>query len=205
MRKANKRGKRSRNTKSVVPMVPKYRTEGLGVTFGSINSAWNVLDLPYITNTTDVVGRWTRKLIITEFGMDGLLVGGQSNFVTDDPFNAVRIIVAVVAPGFVSADMAVYSISSHIQPGVVKIERKVVDRIINLQVPAKDSVGYIPASSRVSVRLPMNVTCVYDQAGSDFPTAGSSLAMMMVSDSSVAPHPGFTSGHWWINFRDCWA
>lgn len=184
------------------PVVKKFKSTDLNTLFGSIDDSWIIQDLVNITNTTDVTGRWTRKIRLLKFQLQGLLVGGQSNLVTDDAYNGVRIVLFEGAPGLASVDFAGFDQNVHLQPGISGITRIFMDRMIALRVSAPDSTGYVPACTTVSFSRGVHTICVFDQSGAAYPAAGASLYLAMISDSAAVSNPGFTIGHFTLTFID---
>lgn len=184
------------------PVVKKFKSTDLNTIFGSISDSWIIQDLVTITNTTDVSGRWTRKIKLLRFQLQGLLVGGQSNLATDDAYNGVRLVLFEGAPGLATVDFAGFDQNVHLQPGISGITRVLMDRMIALRVSAPDSVGYVPACTTVSFSRGVNTVCIFDASGLITPAAGSSLYLTMISDSAAVSNPGFTIGHVTLTFVD---
>jgi hypothetical protein len=151
--------------------------------------------VPYTACGTDISQRIGRAVVLKSLHVKGLLVGGQNNLVTDDSYNVMRIAVFVGRSGLVTADWAARDINDPLLPGVDGVVEVLVDRFIRLQVPAADSVGYIPATANVDIVRALNCECLYGDSAISYPEGGLSLYFAMCSDSAAASHPGFTSGY----------
>jgi len=124
--------------------------------------------------------------------IDGCLLGGQSNNVADDKYNEFRIVIADGTPAM--AGLMAPSVESFVgprtNPGVKKI---IHDRTVCLASPGPDSVGYMPPVRNVCFFIPLSGTVDFTGAGAG--TQGSrSITTSMVSDSVIAPSPGFSNG-----------
>lgn len=200
VRKSRRRG-RKRSSRAIVYL--KRRQVNLSTSFSSVNTSWIIEDVPLTTAGTDIANRIGRAIRLSRFVVRGMVVGGQSNLVTDDPYNAFRIVIFVGRPELVSADWAARTIDDPVYPGVDGVNRCLFDKILNLQVPAADSTGYVPATRQVDYTFNLNTVALYGTNVAAVPQGGESLYLAMISDSAAASNPGFTSGYYVLFFRDC--
>jgi hypothetical protein len=132
----------------------------------------------------------------------GTLVGGQINAVTDDPYNAFRIMVITGNVG-ISVPIAALIVSSVLSPELVPGLKSVLyDKAFPLQSPGKDGTGYLRAVKEVTIdlRLP---SIVANFSGSAAGTqTGTTAYLIMASDSSTVPNPGLVDGTWVLAFSD---
>jgi hypothetical protein len=180
----------------------KYNATALSAAFGSISDEWIIQDCSYLQAGTDLVRRLGRKVRITGFGLQGLLVGGQSNLETDDAYNNVRLVIFIGTTSMASGDWSSLSISNHIVPGQTGVTRVLFDRTYALKVHAPDSTGYVPACKAFNLHIPVTVNVLYNTDAQAYASGSLSLYFALVSDSSAVSNPGFTSGHWYIQFAD---
>jgi len=119
-----------------------------------------------------------------------MLVGGQTNVVTDDSYNTFRIVVFSHTVGSTIA----FTLTDLLDPRFNQGLRKVFyDKSFTLTSPGRDSTGYMPAVHKIEATIPLNFLQLYSGTGA---TAVSTeeLAIGMVSDSVGVPNPGFESG-----------
>jgi len=180
----------------------KYTATALTGSFSSVGATWIIKDCTTLAGGTDITERLGRKVRFSGLGIQGLLVGGQSNAVSDDPYNAFRLIAFIGKPGLVTADWAAFTINSHLVAGQHGVKVIMVDRLINLRVYGADSTGYIPATAKVDIKTRFSRLGLYDQDASDEVTAGDAIYIACISDSAAVSNPGFTSGHFYVTFED---
>lgn len=180
----------------------KRRQVALVDDFSAIGASWNILDVPYTACGTDIGNRIGRVINLRRFFLRGMLVGGQSNLVTDDSYNTVRMVCFVGRAGLVTADWAARNIDDPVLPGVDGVKQVLVDRVITLQVPALDSTGYIPATKHVAWETNLSLQVEYGEAAASVPAGSDSLYLALVSDSAAAPNPGFTVGFHCLLWQD---
>jgi len=122
----------------------------------------------------------------------GTIVGGQSNSVSDDNRNVVRLSLIL---GVVGTAPSGYTCNTILDPrfttGVVRV---LWDRVLVLQSPGKDSTGYMPSSKEVRVRVPIRVGPLLYSGTAANTIKGQELYFCVVSDSSAIPNPGFVNG-----------
>lgn len=167
----------------------------LTLNFGSIGSAGNVYD---ITNNiplgNDLYQRVGRLIQLSEIEIHGDLFGGQSNLGTDDNRNVVRILILITNGLTTAANLS--NINAYVRPwhidGVVSVLYQ--GRFV-LRSSARDSVGYMPAGQLVHIVRKTRQQITYSPLTSNY-----HLLVHMISDSAIAPNPGFVSGYFRLRF-----
>lgn len=180
----------------------KHFSRVLTTNFASISTTATALDLAaLITQGTDWTNRIGRSVFIQGVYVEGTLHGGQSNLVTDDNHNTVRLVVAsglptTMAASFVSAfTLSQYPVNAEILVGCQHVH---LDKSIELPSPGPDSTGYMPSIKHFRAYVPINKYVTYGNiAPSDVTTC-----LVAVSDSSAVSHPGFVTGAFDILFTD---
>lgn len=176
----------------------KYVNLDLTTQFASVGTTTVTYNVSQIAQGATLNQRQGNLAVVRELMLDGVLRGGQSNLATDDSVNAVRMIVWVGAIGATPG----YGFGTWPNPNTITgCERILYDSMFTLTSPGRDSTGYMPASRRVRFRLPVNVVCPFTSAAAN---SGSMHAvyLSMVTDSSLAPNPGFTQGYLATKFTD---
>jgi hypothetical protein len=149
----------------------------------------------------DVGNRVGRLIHLKKVLLECSLVGGQQNIGLDDRYNQVRVMISVGPAGLGSGAFSAMDMTQPSDPRLYGINRILYDKIHMLQSPGRDSTGYMPAVSQVSVVIPLNLDVSYTGA------AGNTLSSQCVyfsavSDSVVAPHPGIASGAIYCVYSD---
>ena len=159
-------------------------------TFGSVGTGGSVATIAQnITQGTDNINRIGRKVVLTGFRLCGTLIGAQINSGADDPYNTFRITCYTVKQGISGIAIAVNDeLDGYHKPGLGTVY---YDKKILLTVPAKDSVGYIPAVRNVDIRIRFRKPIVYSAVSN---IAENEVFLQCVSDSAVIPHCGFVNG-----------
>ncbi len=171
---------------------------------GSFSTAGVLVDLlSSIAQGNDTSNREGRAIYLTEVSLSGVLSGGQSNTAADDNHNVVRMVIFRGDPGLsvatatgswpinVPADVRFF-------PGAARVLH---DRIIALPSPGRDSTGYLPATRNVKLRLPLNQRILFTGAAAGT-VSSTTIYVYFVSDSNLAPHPGFIQGEIVSTFAD---
>jgi hypothetical protein len=173
----------------------RFVTVPLISTFPSITSTWSLYEPTNLIRLgTDYNGRLGRQVKITKLQMKGIVVGGQSNLGTDDPRNVVRVVVALVDGSFTSSSLSGISLGVPVTnqnvTGLLTLYR---DLLINLNTFSRDTTGYVPAQKAVGFTVSPNATLLYNDSIGGFSPVPR-IIICVLSDSSFAPSPGFTSG-----------
>jgi hypothetical protein len=125
----------------------------------------------------------------------GTLVGGQVNGIADDPWSTCRMFFCWADPGtvFTSGNCTVAGIiNPRTLPGFHHMIR---DEVVTLGSPGKDSVGYMRAVKMITVSATLRSSQRIMFSGSGTSTeVGLTPWLVFVSDSAVAPAPGFGDG-----------
>jgi len=134
--------------------------------------------------------------------IEGTLQGGQSNLATDDSVNTFRVLIVAGPPGVTPSSINVSSIIDvRSTPGVDVV---LADRIVTLESPSRDGTGYMPAVKRFK----LVITDLRKKIGPIYFTGGAGtvknreLWICVVSDSAVAPSPGFINGALKFDYYD---
>jgi len=182
-------------------------TSGLPAGFNSIGNAWVETDVfSAIAQGDDISQRNGRRIYVRAIEIRGVLAGAQSNIVTDDAYNDLRLIVAKYTGGTgnitpLASAGAGMSLTSAIIPGNGhNCQRVFYDQLHTLQSPGRDSVGYVATAKTITIKLktPMLVTFSGTAAG----TQMDHVVISATSDSLVAPNPGFTFMSYTVYFTD---
>lgn len=178
----------------------KFYSEVMTNYFASIGTTPVYRDLfAYIAQGTDMANRLGRSIQAECVVIRGTIVGGQVNVATDDNRNSFRVSLVEVVPG-----TAPTGFTLNVVPDVRNIagfQRIVWDKVVQLETPGKDSTGYMPAIVPFSLKLPYRKLMRYTTS-STAPTTGSTLMLVMSSDSSAVANPGFVDGTWTVFFTD---
>jgi len=184
-------------------MVPtKVYQQGLtgGGNLGSISTSGSYIDLCNIAQGLDSYQRIGRSILVVGVQIRGVFNGGQSNLSTDESFNAIRLALIRTAgqtyPGIGSVGSAV---DARVLGG--SITKWVWYRDFCLRTTARDSTGYIPAIAEVAFDIPVRMMVNYSGAGSGT-CISEHLWFGGVTDSTVVPNPGFTSGSCSVIYTD---
>jgi hypothetical protein len=123
----------------------------------------------------------------------GVLMGGQSNVVADDKYNIFRVIVtwATVAGLAAFNPSLVSGVNCRTFPG---IEEVLYDQTFCLSSPGPDSVGYMPPTKAVKFSIPLRNKKIFFNGTGQGSQCDRTIGITCVSDSAVAPSPGFQSG-----------
>jgi hypothetical protein len=174
--------------------------------FALISSGFQTISNTTVVNvvTSGIIGgddftnRNGRQILVRQVRLSGLLVGGQSNVITDDAYNQVRIVVYTMG----SNNALTFDLTASLDPRVQQnLKHVYLDKLITLHSPARDSVGYLPAIREVNFKVSMQFNQDYVSLAVNA-TTGDYLAIAMVSDSTAVPHPGFVSGMIDVIFDD---
>jgi len=180
----------------------KYYADVATASFTGISSS--VSSMPLFAKLITGVGLNQRigfSVTPRRFTLDGTVSGGQSNLATDDSTNTFRICVVVGAPGVTPSGITV---SSLLDPrSTVGVDAVLADRIFTLQSPGRDSTGYMPAVRRFSISIPLSsVGPILYSSGAVSSVKNRDVFLCMVSDSALAPHPGFVNGAYRFDYFD---
>lgn len=177
----------------------KSYVEPLPTNFGSITSALTFRTASGVISTgTSYNQRIGRVVTLNRFTLTGILQGGQSNTAVDDNHNVVRLILATYRVGSVPSLSLNDIMDPRVQDGLIRVY---FDRTLTLRSPARDSTGYMPASQPVIFSVKLGKQLLYKGDGANAENT-EYLTLIALSDSGVAPSPGFISGYWNLRFTD---
>jgi len=133
------------------------------------------------------------------FVIDGVITGGQTNVITDDNRNTVRFVVASAVPGFSWTGL---TLSSILDPRMLNgLHRVLWDETFIMESPGRDSTGYLPAMKLITRKIHVHQQLVFSGSGITS-QSDRSIWVAFVSDSAVAPSPGFVSGAMGLSYLD---
>lgn len=165
----------------------------------TLNTVWTSVStagsfVPLVSNIAagvDSNARIGRRIRVFRVGFQGTALGGQTNSVADDPYNAMRIVIITCVPGFTWAGGL--NVNQFIDPryhaGLFDVLH---DQTFTLRTNAKDSTGYIPAAKTVRINISCNTCLEYNSTSAAAPV-GREIRAYCVSDSSAVSHPGFST------------
>jgi hypothetical protein len=174
----------------------KFYSANLTATWSSVSTTQVTLDLTdaiAVGNTFNT--RIGTKIRVVGVSVTGALCGGQTSGVADDPYNSFRMLLC---------EQDYSSTITNTSPGyVTNCQALNVDKILSakdliLQSSGSDSTGYVPTSQWVCWPIRTNILVKYASSGHPI----NSIKLVMVSDSSASPNPGFTNGQWTIAYID---
>lgn len=160
----------------------------------SIGSAPIWYNFPSLIATgTDFASRIGRLITVKRVFMSGLILGAQTNSVSDDAYNAVRISIVSGEPALATASPAHPGLHGPWDPRVqVGLKRVIFDQLFVVTTPAKDSTGYIAAAAPFQIDLRHPITLEYIGSSAASPR-NETLYLVVVSDSVAVVNPGFSS------------
>jgi len=175
--------------------------------FNSVGSSWVESDvLALLAQGDDIGQRNGRRIYLRGLEIRGILAGAQSNIVTDDAYNNLRIVVARytgTAGGItpLGSSGGGVNFSGPVVPGYGQNCLQVYyDKTHSLQSPGRDSVGYIATAKPISIKLKLNMLCTFQGTGSG--SNNDHIVVSCISDSLVAPNPGWTFYSAALHFTD---
>lgn len=189
----------------VVPYRPgfeeKFITNPMSNAFASVSTTTTFIDLTALIGAgTDYYNRVGRQVTLKRLQLSGLLVGGQVNLATDDSYNSFRITVACGNVGMTWTPYGLTQVlSADLVPG---LDRVLYDRVFPLSSPSRDTTGYMKALKRVNIDLALPQVVTHFQTAAAGSQNGNTVYLVMVSDSTAVPNPGFVDGSWVLRFTD---
>lgn len=217
-RYGKKKGSWRRRPRIYKSVVEKKSIESyLNVYYSSIGSTtWTEQTLANIVQGMDINARIGRKISVLGVYLDGLLQGGFSGGAADDAYNVVRILLTTCR-GLTAAPMQTMGATLDCPikaKGRAEALEPINDRdilrsvlydkqyILNAKMVDTDGTGYVGGPRRVRIshtfKRPLSVT--WGTSGTNSPSV--SLWLSMLSDSTIAPSPGFIYGTLKVIFVD---
>lgn len=205
-----------------LPMRPeiKYTSKNLVSDFGSVTSAWSESIHTGIGTGAYVTQRVGNKIAINSFTLHGVLANGSSGTSADDPYNNIRLIIAIwdrswTAPmtSWASVDSTIFNapVTKYANNGGARLIKKIFDQYIPLEVTGTEKGsgdGYTPALRNVDLYFKFKKPIIVNYVGSTSTTSAAlegpdkNLIISIASDSSVIPNAGFISGYSVMTFYD---
>lgn len=182
----------------------KFNSGLLSLSHATVSSSWIEKDLTELTQGTAANHRIGDEVMVNNVGFEGVMVGGQSNNSLDDSRNIVRIVIAEW-DGRVATPLATNSatISDIIRKDEIVgkgLIRVLYDKVHLFTSYGRDSTGYMPTQKHIKFNKKLLKKIKYANASST--EAQTRIIMSVISDSSLAPSPGFVQGRWYITFKD---
>ena len=182
----------------------KYTFRDLTTIFSSVGNVWLVDDLVRVAAGTDIDERYGRRIAINSIALRSALSGGQSNVVSDDVYNVVRVVICLASDTLVAGDWNGTVGMGH--PPIVglfpKVHRFLYDKTFVICTYGLDSAGYIQRVIPVEKYLQQQIPLQFDGvAATDHSQV--SIFMGVISDSAAVSNPGFvTSSYLTMAFKD---
>jgi len=109
------------------------------MTISTIASSYDLLQIAAGTDMTQRIGR---RIRVHRILFSGVLVGAQNNSAADDPWDAVRLTIAKVRPGFTPGAgwTCHFPLDPRINSGLLEV---LSDQVVVVSTNGHDSVGYI--------------------------------------------------------------
>lgn len=186
----------------------KYVIDYCTGSFSSIASSWLYYKPAITLGTGSFANRIGRKVSISGFEIVGTIVGGQSNLATDDKRNTLRIVVGTTS-GAQAAPLGTPLAGIAFSDPIIRIGAAATarlhlykDRFFNMLSSSPDSTGYMPAMRKVFFKHNFKRPLVINYADDTANNPDRNYFIAMISDSFLAPHPGFTTGFIKTYYKD---
>lgn len=181
----------------------KFSIQYLATNFSAVGNVWVENNFVNFAQGDDIFAqRQGRRIAVTGFYLNGILQGGQSNLATDDNNNIVRLVgwVAESATPMATGSTGINDIlTKRSNPYLMN---KWMDRYINLRSAGRDSTGYMPASQTLRLYHKFRRPIIVDYSGTGTGTWNKAVGVSMISDSALAPSPGFVIGNIRFTYKD---
>lgn len=177
---------------------------------GTITDTWIELNISDIAQGYTGITRVGRKINLTALEIKGVIGSGSDELATDDPYNVVRMMVALWYGGGGTTPLGTAGVTLN-QP-VTKdqnsrnfLMRKYVDKYIPLEVTSTEKGagdGYTPQLKTVRYykRFKKPIGIQFGDDNAIYPDKR--LMISFLSDSTAATSPGFVAGYWMLHFED---
>jgi len=189
---------------AAVPEI-KMVTRTLSSIFPSVGTAWVENDIGNIGQGVTVFTRIGRRATLLYCEISGVLCQGDIGTTLDDPYNTVRVVIglyksAVPVPLNTAGAVINSPITKELSTNGLLIY-KYIDRYIPMSAKCLGATaGYVPSTVSLNFRFRIGQTVIYGADNANF--ADKVLVMSVISDSTVAPSPGFIAGYLRVGFRD---
>lgn len=194
----------------------KYITGDLGTmagaSFGAVSTTWqdaNVSDL--ITQGIARTNRIGNKIRLKSFEMYGILGSGAFEFLTDDPYNVMRIIVGLwdsqITTPMASSGMSINGYLGKACSGntAENLVWKFYDKFIPLMITSTEKGagdGYTPQIKTFHYKKLFKKPIPITWSNASPQISNHKLIVSMVSDSSASVHPGVVNGWYKLTYED---
>jgi hypothetical protein len=180
----------------VVPKMVKYElkyySDSLS-TFGTVGTTdvtYKLFDkIGFGTGVNQRIGQIIQPKALT---IMGTLVGGQSNLVSDDIADTYRLSVVVGSPGLAPSGITVASV---LDPRyTIGVDHVLYDKVDVIVATSRDTTGYMSAVKRININVDLSKIGPIVFAASLNSVKNQEVYVVMVTDSALAPNPGFANG-----------
>jgi len=194
---------------------PKIVPYSLATDYPAIDNTWHEHNFGVLAEGVAGQQRLGERYYIESIYLTGHLMGGQS-VAADDPYNFVRIVIGLWNMGAGTTPLA--SLAAQMDDPLWKkapftgvdpaglaqnLKWKIWDKTIKLQSPGMMADGdLMPAVRNVTYYKKFKKPIVMQFGNVATTYANHSLIVSMISDSSLAPSPGFLTGYIYVKFRD---
>jgi len=153
-----------------------------------------------IVEGDDFNNRTGREIDLYHFQLFGQLIGGQSNVALDDQRNCCRIMLVEAQTGLTT--FPGFGLVSPFDPRVFAgCTRVLFDQMFSLISPGRDTTGYMPAGYMVHIQQSLKQKIHFTGASTGV-DSGLTVYLLMISDSSTVPSPGFVNGSFQVMWHD---
>lgn len=182
----------------------KFNSGLLSLSHASVATTWIEKELTELGVGGAGNQRVGDEVMVNNVGFEGVLVGGQANNSLDDNRNIVRIVMAIW-DGRVATPLATNSVTISdilrkdeiVGKGLIRV---LYDKVHILTSPGRDSTGYMPVQKHI--KFNKKLLRKFKYASSTATEAQERIVLSIISDSTLAPAPGFVQGKWYITFKD---
>lgn len=177
--------------------------------FGSVGSTWLEQTTSAVAQGTGNNQRIGNQIRIRSIEINGVIAQGSQEFATDDPWNTMRIVLALWAGGTVSTPLgtAAFDMNTPLRrtncpQGLMK---KYYDKYVPLTVVSTEKGGgdgYAPGLRKFKFFKIFKKGLLIDFGDATTTRPDKRLIISMISDSFVVTNPGFLQGFWAVSYED---
>lgn len=177
--------------------------------FSNIDDTWTEDILSLVAQGTGANERIGNQIRIKSIEINGVIAQGSGEFLTDDPYNVVRMVMALWSGGTVTSPLqtATWSLDTPLRKllcpqGMLK---KYFDKYIPLQVTSTEKGGgdgYTPQVRRFKYFKYFKKGLLIDFGDGTTNRPDKRLILSAKSDSTLTTNPGFVQGFWAMTYED---
>lgn len=180
--------------------------------YPSISTTWSEYSLFQPAQGTTVSTRIGNRIRMKSIQMYGVMAGGQSELLTDDPYNVVRIVIAMYKG--MSGVTPLNSIGLDLNTPITRvsgsnlgssIERVLYDRYVTFSVASTEKGGgdgYTPTLRTVRYYKRMYKNNIVSFGDNTITYPDRRIIWSVRTDSAANPSPGFIAGYIRIKWED---